>query len=173
MSCWPRSLPYNALPLRLIERCKLDSLAHDRGGEKELQFHFAGRVPLLPVWHEAQLRVVRWGCRRRESRSLPVGGWMRLTRVESGYWSHCGAEPVDIPAALGLNNGVWYGIREGMRDVLVPDENGVQRVYVICEPASLYYGVMTRSAWMPVLIGERIRCCRNSANRSGRLDERP
>jgi len=40
--------------------------------------------------------------------------------------------------------------------LVVPDQNGGERVYVICEPASHYYGVMTRSAWMPVLIGERI-----------------
>jgi len=43
------ALPYNTLPLHLIERCNLDSLAHDRGGEKELQFHFTVRVPLLPA----------------------------------------------------------------------------------------------------------------------------
>jgi hypothetical protein len=43
-----------------------------------------------------------------------------------------------------------------MRGVLVPEENGVQRVFVICEPASHYYGIMTRSAWMPILIGERV-----------------
>jgi len=30
------------------------------------------------------------------------------------------------------------------------------RAYLVCEPASHYYAVMTRSAWMPVLIGERI-----------------
>jgi len=150
------ALPWNALPSRLIERSKLDSLTHDRGGEKELQFDFGAAVPLLPVWHEGQLRIVRWGCRRRESRVLPVGGWTRLTRVESGYWSQCGAEPVDIPAVLGLDNGVWYGSRERMRGVLVPDERGQARVYVICEPSSNYYGIMTRSAWMPVLIGERI-----------------
>jgi hypothetical protein len=39
---------------------------------------------------------------------------------------------------------------------LVPDENDVERAYGICEPANDYYGIMTRSAWMPILIGERI-----------------
>jgi hypothetical protein len=29
-------------------------------------------------------------------------------------------------------------------------------VYVLCEPASHYYEIMTRSKWAPVLIGERI-----------------
>ena len=69
---------------------------------------------------------------------LPIGGWTRLTRVESGYWSQFGAEPVDIPAALGLDDGVWYGIRQGMRGVLVADESGASRVYVVCEPSSHY-----------------------------------
>jgi hypothetical protein len=76
--------------------------------------------------------------------------------VESGYWSACGAELVEVPAALGHDGGVWYAIRQGLRGVLVGDEHGEARVYVVCEPASHYYGVMTRSAWMPVLIGERI-----------------
>jgi hypothetical protein len=150
------ALPYHTLPLALVERHGLDRLAHERGGERELQFHLAAAVHLLPVWHGGQLRVVRWGCRRGESRFLPVGGWTKQTTVESGYWSACGAEAVDIPAALGYDGGVWYAIRQGVRGVLVADEQGEARVYVVCEPASHYYGVMTRSAWMPVLIGERI-----------------
>jgi hypothetical protein len=150
------ALPYHALPLALIGRHGLDRVAHERGGERALQFHFAAAVPLLPFWHEGQLRVVRWGCRRGESRSLPVGGWTRLARVESGYWSECGAEAVDVPAALAFDGGVWYAVRQGLRGVLVQDEGGAVRVYVVCEPASHYYRVMTRSAWMPVLIGERI-----------------
>ena len=105
--------PYSALPLSLIERHHLGRLAHERGGEKELQFHFAAGVPLLPGWHEGQLRVVRWGCRRGESRVMPLGGWTRQARVESGYWSQCGAEAVDVPAALGLDGGVWCAIRQG------------------------------------------------------------
>jgi hypothetical protein len=63
---------------------------------------------------------------------------------------------VDVPAALGLDGGVWYVIRQGVRGVLVRDEGGVERVYLVCEPASHYYRVMTRSDWMPLLIGERI-----------------
>lgn len=134
----------------------LGRLAYELGGEREYQFHFAVKVPLLPAHHEGQLRVVRWGCWRGESRVLPVGGWTRQTTVESGYWSQCGAEAVDVPAALGLDGGVWFAIRQGVRGVLVRDEVRVEGAYLICEPASHYYAVMTRSAWMPVLIGERI-----------------
>ena len=63
---------------------------------------------------------------------------------------------VDIPAILGFDRGVWYAIRQGIRGLLVEDERGNAVVYMICEPASHYYRIMTRSDRMPVLIGERI-----------------
>jgi hypothetical protein len=63
---------------------------------------------------------------------------------------------LEVKVAMGLDGGVWCAIRRGFRGVLVKDDRGVERVYVVCEPASDYYGVMTRSAWMPVFFGERI-----------------
>ncbi len=82
------AVSYSTLPLRLIERHRLDEKVHERGGEREVQFHFRGAA-VLPVWHEGQLRVVRWGCRRGESRFLPVGGWGggRDRRDSSGAWA--------------------------------------------------------------------------------------
>lgn len=56
----------------------------------------------------------------------------------------------------GLERGVWFHIRQGIRGLLVPDEHGREAVYLICEPASHYYRVMTRSRWMPVLIAQRV-----------------
>jgi hypothetical protein len=55
-----------------------------------------------------------------------------------------------------LERGVWYAIRQGVHGVVVHDEAGRPRVYVVCEPASHYYRTMTRSVWMPALVGERI-----------------
>jgi hypothetical protein len=64
---------------------------------------------------------------------------------------------VDIPATGGLDGrGVWYLIEQGVRGLLVPDERGCAVAYMICEPASHYYNVMTGSRRMPVLIGQRI-----------------
>ena len=40
--------------------------------------------------------------------------------------------------------------------VVVRDEQGSPVVYVLCEPATHYYQVMTRSPWMPVLVGDLI-----------------
>jgi hypothetical protein len=67
-----------------------------------------------------------------------------------------GAVPVVIPATMGLDRGVWFRVREGVRGVVARDESGRPVVYVLVEPASHYYQVMTRSEWMPSLVGERI-----------------
>ena len=65
-------------------------------------------------------------------------------------------ESVDIPATYGLANGVWFRVRQGMRGLLVRTRAGEPVVYVVCEPSTRYYRVMTRAEWMPVLIGEVI-----------------
>ena len=105
---------------------RLDALTHDHGGEKELQFHFVAAVPVMPVRHGGSCAPCA---------GLPAG---------------------EVPAVLEYDGGVWYAIRQGVCGVLVSDEHGAARAYLICEPASHYYRVMTRSDWMPVLIGERI-----------------
>ena len=129
----------------------------DRGGEREVQFLFADAERVLPVWINGQLKIVRWGNRRGQSLHLPCTAWTQLSTVENGGWRNRHIEPVVIPATMGLDKGVWYRVRQGIRGLLVHDEDGRPRVYVICEPASHYYQIMTRgSRWMPALIGERI-----------------
>jgi hypothetical protein len=144
------------LPLELIERHGLGRRLHDRGGERELRFLFADAERLLPVWHEGRLLLARWGNHRGESRFLPCTGRTWHTTVASGAWADRAPAEVIIPATLGLDRGVWFGIRQGVRGLLVADEKGLLRVYPLVEPASHYYAVMTRSDWMPVLIDERI-----------------
>jgi hypothetical protein len=150
------ALPFSPLSLELIARHGLGRRVHDRGGEREIQFHWQDREPVLPAWHEGQLIIARWGCRRAESRVLPCSAWTRLTTVEAGQWAQWRAEEVVVPASLCFDSGVWFKVRQGFRAVWVRDERGVARVYPICETASHYYRVMTRSVWMPALIGERI-----------------
>lgn len=154
--CTGIALAASALPLELIDRHRLQGRFHDRGGEREVQFLYRQRPCLLPVWHEGQLRIVRWGTRRGEGRVLPYTGWTWRATVEAGRWAPWGAESVEIPATMALERGVWYKVRQGLRGLIVGDERGIPVVYIICEPASHYYEVMTRSRWMPVLIDERI-----------------
>jgi hypothetical protein len=150
------ALAWGELPLELIERHGLEHRVHERGGEREVRFLYRQRPRWLPAWVEGQVRLVPWGNRRGESRRLPCTGWTWLATVEAGTWADWGAVPVDVPATMACDNGVWYHIDQGIRGLLVGDERGLERVFLICEPASHYYEVMTRSRWMPVLIGQRI-----------------
>jgi hypothetical protein len=79
-----------------------------------------------------------------------------LASVEAGKWNRWWPDRVEIPASLILHNGRWIAVRQGVQGLLVRDSAGMPVVYVLCEPASHYYEVMTRSKWAPVLVGERI-----------------
>jgi hypothetical protein len=102
------------------------------------------------------LQIVRWGNRRGQSRCLPCTAWTWKATLEEGGWSDREPVPAVIPATMGLDRGVWFRIREGVRGVAVRDEQGSPVVYVLCEPATHYYRVMTQSESMPVLVGELI-----------------
>ena len=76
--------------------------------------------------------------------------------MEAGGWGNREVARVVIPATMALDGGVWYRVREGVWGLLVRDHRSAPTVYVLVEPASHYYQIMTRSAWMPVLVNERI-----------------
>ncbi len=154
--CVGIALAWSELPTELIGRHGLERRAHDRGGEREVHFLFRDRQPRLPVWRDGRLQIVRWGNARGQSRFLPQTGWTWKSTIDEGAWRNTDAVFVDIPATLGLDRGVWFRIRQGIRGLLVPDEHGIAVCYMICEPATHYYRVMTRSSRMPALIEETI-----------------
>lgn len=154
--CMGISLTWSQVPTELIGRHGLHRRVYERGGEREVQFHYRDRVPRLPIWRDGRLQVVRWGNGRGLSRSLPRTGWTWLSTIRAGGWRGVEAEPVEIPATLGFERGVWYHVRQGMRGLLVPDERGMAVAYMVCEPSSHYYWTMTRSPRMPVFIQDRI-----------------
>ncbi len=154
--CVGIALAWSELPTDLIGRHGLNRRAHERGGEWEVRFLARDRVPRVPVWRDGRLQIVRWGNSRGQSRFLPRTCWTWLETIDEGGWRGMDAIPVDIPATLALERGVWYRVRQGIRGLLVPDERGSAVAYMICEPSSHYYQVMTRSSRMPVLIEERI-----------------
>jgi hypothetical protein len=148
------ALALSELPLPLLD--SLTPRVHNRGGEAEVRFLFRCAERLLPLWLDGQLLLARWGSRRGETRALPLSGWTWQSTVEAGGWAHCHAAPAVIPATLGLDGGIWYRVRQGVRALAVSDERGRLCAYPIVEPSSHYYQVMTRSPWMPCLVGERI-----------------
>ena len=136
---------------------RLGRRLHRRGEglEGELRFLYRDRDPELPVWHDGTRKLVRWGSRDRKGQ-LPTTGWTWKDTVASGGWEPFGAVPVDIICSLGYEKGVWFRVRQGIRGLLVADELGEPRVYMLCEPATRYYRIMTRSERMPVLIEDVI-----------------
>jgi hypothetical protein len=76
-------------------------------------------------------RVAACDNRRGESAQLPCTAWSQIDTVEKGGWGECGVEPVIIQATMGLDKGVWYRIRQGICGLMVRDERGCLRVYVV------------------------------------------
>jgi hypothetical protein len=84
----------------------------------------------------------------------PAAAWVRLSTLAGESWTE--PESVVIPASLGLDRGIWFGIIEGIRGVVVRDEQHRPVIHPIIEPATHYYEAMTRSEWMPSMVGELI-----------------
>jgi hypothetical protein len=150
------ALAYSELPQESVAWHGLRSRVHERGGEAEVWFLLRDREPVLPVWRHGRLEVVRWGNRRGQSPQLPPTAWARLDTLRRGAWGDRETAEVLIPATLGLDRGVWFRLREGLRGVLVHDEQGQPVVYVLVEPSTHYYRVMTRSPWAPLMVGGQI-----------------
>jgi hypothetical protein len=144
------------VPDDLVDRHGLARRVYDRGGEKEYQFLLRDGDRALPVWLDGRLQIAQWGTRRGQSDRLPLTAWTWLATFEAGGWRELGAEPVVIPATMGLDRGVWFHVTEGVRGVVARDERGEPVVYVLVEPSTHYYQVMTRSPWMAALVGELI-----------------
>ena len=154
--CIGIALAGSDMPTEMTGRLEIARRLHHRGDRPEYRFLIADRSPRLPVLRNGQLVLPRWGNMREQSRLLPKAAWTWRETIEAGGWNHVETESVIIPASFALEGGVWYKVRIGLQGLLVADENGQAVVYLICEPSSHYYKIMTRSDRMPCLISERI-----------------
>ena len=150
------ALPLDQLSAPQLVQHGLTRRVHDRLGVLEVQFLAREAERILPVMIGGELRILRWGNRRGESASLPLTLWTQQATVEAGGWKDANVEEVIIPAAFGVDGGIWFAMKTGVRGLVVADEKNERRVYVICEPASNYYSTMTKSEWMPALVDQQI-----------------
>jgi hypothetical protein len=154
--CFGIALPIDALPEELVEKNRPRIVLREPGASRELRFLYRDPKAELPAWFGNQLMLYPWGNRDNARSRLPRTGWCRMESLEAGQWRWLRPEPVEIPAALGLEKGVWFQIAEGIRGILVEDEERRPHVYMLTQPASHYYQIMTRHDRMPVLLGRQI-----------------
>lgn len=155
--CAGLAIERREIPDELITKFHLSDRIHKRGdGTEEVQFQFRDRIPLIPFWKDGEMKIALWGNRGDKALKLPLTGWCRKESLEGGKWGYLHPEEVDIPCNYGLEKGVWFQITEGMKGVLVYDKEKRPHVYMMTQPASHYYEVMTRHDRMPIFIGKGI-----------------
>ena len=150
--CAGISLSWRELPEALIDRHRLEDrlVVRHGGADREIRFLYRDPRPLIPAWVGNELGIYSWGGKGK----LPRTGWVTVESLEAGRWRDIAPEQVDIPATFGCERGIWFQIREGLKGVLARDENERPHIYLLTQPASHYYQVMTRSSRMPVFLGD-------------------
>jgi len=148
------SLPLCDLPSALHAVPEARTRLYDRHGLTEVRFLWQHGPTLLPVRWCGSVRLFCWGCQKRTGTALPYGGWVSEDRVRAGVFH--APEAVVIPAHVGYEAGVWFGINEGVRGVLV-EERGEPVVFMLMTTATNYYRNLTQqTATMPVLVNQVI-----------------
>jgi hypothetical protein len=120
--------------------------------ERMIRFQYRDPIPLLPAYEKGELGIYLWGNRNDQESKLPHTGWCKVESLHAGKWNFLHPEPVDIPAAMGLEKGVWFPIDTGMRGILVSDENAEKHVFMLTQPADSAYLALTKHERMPVFL---------------------
>lgn len=155
--CTGITIAWRDLPAKLIQKHQLEERMIQRSetAEKEILFMQRHRRPLLPVFYQGELRILPWGNRQRNI-NVPLAQWCDLATLESGAWSMYHTESAEIQANFGLERGVWFQIREGVKGAIIHDQHEQPYVYMLLQPASHYYQVMTGYEKEPIFLGTQI-----------------
>ncbi len=156
--CSGVAISYRGIPESLIEKYGLQDrvVARAENADREVRFLYHETSALIPAWVGGELGIYLWGNRDDAGSRLPMTGWCREENLEAGRWAWLKPEPVVIPATLGIENGRWFQIHEGIRGILVRDSRNRPHVYMLIKEASHYYHIMTGGIRMPVLIGQQL-----------------
>lgn len=148
------ALPLSDLPLALAERPEVTDRLYNRHGLIEVRFMWQHGPTVLPVRWCGSVRLFGWGCQKRKGTRLPYGPWVPEDRVRAGAFHR--PERVEIPAYFGFQCGVWVGLNEGVRGVMLEDATGPV-VYMLVKPSTNYYRNLTQQTpVVPVLINQVI-----------------
>ena len=157
LMCTGITIAKRDIPAKLIQKHQLEERMIQRSetAEKEILFMQRHRRPLLPVFYQGELRILPWGNRQRNS-NAPMDQWCDVATLESGAWSMYHTESAEIQANFGLERGVWFQIREGIKGTIIHDQHEHPYAYMLLQPSSHYYQVMTGYEKESVFLGEQI-----------------
>ncbi|MFM2308708.1 MAG: hypothetical protein RLY87_828 [Chloroflexota bacterium] len=109
--------------------------------------------PILPVVVDGALSLCAWG-NRNETRDYPASGWAKRESYEAGIWTKYQPTLVMIPLIAGYEKGVWFGIDQGVRGLVVGSGTD-RRVYMLTVAADAAYAQLTDHDRKPWLIGQQ------------------
>ena len=118
------ALAVSELPVGTVGRHGLQRRVYDRGGELEVRFLLADDASECCPSGRRRAADRPLGQSPRPESFPALTAWTSWETVEAGGWGAHGPEPVVVPATLGLDLGVWFSVREGVRGVAVLDERG-------------------------------------------------
>jgi hypothetical protein len=155
--CAGVAIPWDDLPTCLLARPEVRRRRYRRGNARpEARFLFSDPDRLLPVLWQGQLRLLPWGARRGDKSGLPCTSMVWKATLERGVLREAAPELAAVPASFALDCGVWFHVVQGIQALVVSGRQEQPVAYLLVEPASHYYRVMTRSKWMPCLVGQTI-----------------
>ncbi len=155
--CTGITISRHEIPTKLIERFQLEEryIQRSEHAQKEILFLQRHRFPLLPVFYQGEVQLLPWGNRQSKVK-VPLAWWCDVATLESGAWSVHSPEPVEVLATFGWERGVWYQVPQGIRGLVIHDQHKQPYVYLLLQPSTHYYQVMTGYEREPVFIGKQI-----------------
>ncbi|MBD3330053.1 hypothetical protein GF354_00820 [Candidatus Peregrinibacteria bacterium] len=129
---------------------ELDSYGLSPSGDQVRVSIYAAK-PVLPIFYRGKNIFVEWG-NKRDMR-LPRTGFCRMDSLKAGKWRWFEPEKVKVVASFAMVNGVWFQVREGISAILVSGF-GKKKCFILTEPSTRYFKIMTGSLRMPVMINQ-------------------
>ena len=118
----------------------------------EVRVSFMKSGALLPVHYNGENTLVMWG--NKGELKVPRTGYCRVESLDAGKWQWLSPKRATVVASSALVNGVWFQVRQGIESVLVRDASGVTHCYILTQPSTHYFKVMTGSLRMPMLVNQ-------------------
>jgi len=130
---------------------QLQTLVPFRTGD-EIRMNVNNPQAVLPIEHNGENQLIEWGNKKHPK--LPRTGFCKKESLDAGKWKWLNPKPIKILAAFGRTNGVWYQVREGIQGILIYDDLNTPHCFMVTQPATHYFKVMTGNERMPALINQ-------------------